>query len=1246
MKRLTPLAIATIAAIAGSGLVLGSAVGNNDTAAASTPDTCDVVHPPVAPPENSGVWEISSPAHLVYLSVNQKEGSRPWRTRDFVQTASINLGGCLFTPIGVFEDRGHNPSTGILAFEGSYDGGHHRIDNLHVDSTFVAGLFGYTENATISRVALTVDLFLADDDVAADGGALIAAAFDTKVTESSATGSFFTTGDTTAGGLIGYMDNSSVEYSFTNVVIRQSENGGGPGVFGGLVGEMDSNSKIADSYARGSVFGSDVAGGLIGLVGGVGNVLTNSYATGFVSSPTPNDDIIGGLVGGLLRFLTQPADLGITESFWDTDNSETTVSDGGVGKNFLEMTTFDTFDQASWDIVDGFSSFDPSGGTVWGIRPNINDGYPYLLWERQDTCAVIHGVEQPEKNDDHYLIATVSNLVFLSENLEETTPDGDGEWGEQKFLQTAPIDLAGCLFTPIGAADAVGFSEDIYAPFTGSYDGQHYPIDNLRISEEGLAVGLFGATSEATIEKVRLQSVDVSITNGDGGALIGEALDTLVSQSSATGAVSGVDSIVGGLAGFIDEESLVRYSFANVTVSGEATDNEDSLGAVAAGGLIGAMSIPSTISNSYARGSVTLSGTLPDTSAGGDIGAFSGGLVGVTIAVVRGDSEPDKGTIENSYATGQLLSTIDGSLMGGLLGAGIEISLPQVDENGDFVCDTAIPGDCDPISGVAVSGNPDDVAKLVTTTNSYWNVNTGAIDLSAAGDGLTSVEMSDRETFATAGWDIVAGWAPFDPEGDTAAVWGIRDDLNEGFPFGLWEFSADPVGACGPLVDGIYQVSRASHLAAVGTGGMADGAHCRLDDDYQQTKDIALRGVWTPVGSPSAPFTGTFEGQMNSVTGLRLRPTTSSPTGMFGVVGEGGVIDNLVLRNVDIEGSQLADVGGVAGQNLGTITDSFVSGTFELTSSKNVGGFVGTNRGEISGAISVVDISATSDSENIGGLVGLNAGPNASAPATISDSANLGDVAGGLHTGGLVGLQQEFARVATSYSAAIVTSSATSGGLIGQNVNGEVIASFYDRTTSGRNDTGKGEPKTTAEMTQLATFVDAGWSISCTPENPRTVWGIAPEVLFDYPFPTWAIGDIAFDSCAAPAPDTSSGSGSGSGGGSTTPGSTNPGPTSSPSTILPPSSSDVPVLITPREPGVSNEEVDPADSITPAPNPATGGDTPGENTPAGEVPMDAALEITDDTSGGVGLLWTIGLGGLAALGLAAGGVVFLRSRLV
>jgi hypothetical protein len=233
-----------------------------------------------------------------------------------------------------------------------------------------------------------------------------------------------------------------------------------------------------------------------------------------------------------------------------------------------------------------------------------------------------------------------------------------------------------------------------------------------------------------------------------------------------------------------------------------------------------------------------------------------------------------------------------------------------------------------------------------------------------------------------------------------------------------------------------------------------------LNAHYILIADIDLSyfssdGGWDPIGTEDEPFTGTFDGIDKVIKNLTISRGTIDFIGLFGVIGSNAEIINVSLENVNVIGNYY--VGALVGKNDGgTIKDSYATGN--VSGKDRVGGLVGFNSGgTIKESYATVSVAGSSTSgTNVGGLVGMNNG-------TIEKSSATGQVNGNNSVGGLVG--------------------ANSGTITGSN---------YDRDTTGRSDTGKGIPKTTAEMKQLNTFegwdFENVWYIHDGKDYPRLRW--------------------------------------------------------------------------------------------------------------------------------------------------------------
>ena len=108
-----------------------------------------------------------------------------------------------------------------------------------------------------------------------------------------------------------------------------------------------------------------------------------------------------------------------------------------------------------------------------------------------------------------------------------------------------------------------------------------------------------------------------------------------------------------------------------------------------------------------------------------------------------------------------------------------------------------------------------------------------------------------------------------------------------------------------------------------------------------QLKDIGTTGVyflafdinistmtWEPLGTKTAPFTGTFDGNSFEITGLRAQLSVSSERDYVGLFGyNSGTIKNLGLSNVSVTSTynDTCYVGGLVAYNQGTITNCYIS---------------------------------------------------------------------------------------------------------------------------------------------------------------------------------------------------------------------------------------------------------------------------------------------------------------------------------
>lgn len=296
-------------------------------------------------------------------------------------------------------------------------------------------------------------------------------------------------------------------------------------------------------------------------------------------------------------------------------------------------------------------------------------------------------------------------------------------------------------------------------------------------------------------------------------------------------------------------------------------------------------------------------------------------------------------------------------------------------------------------------------------------------------------------------------------------------------------------------------------------------------------------GGWTPIGTPEVPLTGVYDGSEFEIRNLWV--AGKEYASLFGRVNN-AKIKNIFLLNALIISATTDGMGGLVGiaENMaedsiynchvrGTINESFStqnqmggvvgncsSLTFAINKcsfvgdicvsggSKRIGGVAGSCNSSIRNSYSSGRIIEASEGDwpaYIGGLIGeLREGKECQYSYSIMDA----DTARCIYVGGLVGKTFEsvvlkcWARgnvkgyncvgglvgdvkgtVSGCYSAGKVEGSTNIGGLAGNITSGSVLNSVWDIEASGQATSSGGIGKTTAEMKDMQTYIDLGWSI-------------------------------------------------------------------------------------------------------------------------------------------------------------------------
>ena len=224
--------------------------------------------------------------------------------------------------------------------------------------------------------------------------------------------------------------------------------------------------------------------------------------------------------------------------------------------------------------------------------------------------------------------------------------------------------------------------------------------------------------------------------------------------------------------------------------------------------------------------------------------------------------------------------------------------------------------------------------------------------------------------------------------------------------------------------DGSYTVTTADGLKNVAKLVNEEG---KTDINITLDTDLTLTGEWTPIGTESQPYTGTFNGKDKTITGLTVNQEGTNYVGLIGYLGSGGKVQNVTLTDVSVTGYWY--VGGVVGANdKGTVTACTASGS--ISGSSRVSGVVGYNGGTMTGC--TVSGSVSGDS-SVGGVVGWNGG-------TVTACYATSDVSGYSDVGGVAG-RNYYGTVTGCTSSGSVSGSLNVGGVVGYNYG--IVTAYY-----------------------------------------------------------------------------------------------------------------------------------------------------------------------------------------------------------
>ena len=297
------------------------------------------------------------------------------------------------------------------------------------------------------------------------------------------------------GGITGFNNtNGLISESFAtgNIKTGGDQSGGIAGVNQGEIKDV-----FAHIDVLGNPSGSKETGGLVGK-NGPGSI-ENSYSTGKVTGDVD--------VGGLIGFNDQGS---VNSSYWDENSSGVVISDGGTGKQTIEMQDNAQANLSGWDFSETWEvansgmypglrtikrSFRMSTDGAWEEPGNWEQKFPGALWEDARISPLnAHEIEIDKE-------AEVQNNIELSAEKIELNSKLEFKGGNLVFNDGVLI-----------IADN--------GEFLGEQKGSYY-IGTLQITRDANNGTNFGGTG-AELSNVSGSPGDVKLTrtSGPGSAII------------------------------------------------------------------------------------------------------------------------------------------------------------------------------------------------------------------------------------------------------------------------------------------------------------------------------------------------------------------------------------------------------------------------------------------------------------------------------------------------------------------------------------------------------------------------------------------------------------------------------------------------------------------------------------------------------------------------------------------------------
>ncbi len=582
----------------------------------------------------------------------------------------------------------------------------------------------------------------------------------------------------------------------------------------------------------------------------------------------------------------------------------------------------------SYSESDGYYTAN-KGGTVELVITTSNNDYPKF------TIQVHVGAGTSE---NPYYITKYAQLAMIGNSTSYTLG------GCYKLMNDITLSSS---FVPIGYTENEGTYS--LSAFTGEFDGNGYTIYGLNLDNSSNSsisyAGLFAKVSGASVHDLTISKAKITGSYDYAGALAGYAAGSTITRvqvKDATISNSADAGVTGGLVGIVTtSSSSVTLSYATGSITTSSTGS-----AYVIGGLAGTIS-EASVNATYADVSITAGGS--STSLGGFAGKF---VIGTTT-----------GSIQQSYSVSTSSNSSFASFIGVIDSSSVNTS--------DYNVLSYLVGNYSIGTGNVVNTYSDSVftSEIITSTTDWTKSNQGyyLISQCSSRDAFAETTPIFYKTSGTAsatGWSQVA-WSNLSTDGTLPTLNMTTNAIASVSSAYLNRNLAD------------VTVSQTTDLTSEVTG--TAGTYAFNAKEYTLSSDLTL--TCGTDYTPRALIGATFDGAGYTITIKNLTPTTYDNETYLGLFT---LVENSAIKNLNIVIESFASstsatyAGGLAGKiissNNSTSEITNVTVTYQSVTLYGTytyaGGLAGYVEGATLGGTSVTGYNTNCTTTYIGGLVG------------------------------------------------------------------------------------------------------------------------------------------------------------------------------------------------------------------------------------------------------------------------------------